>query len=130
MTKTVYSPKMQTFDFTKVKDVLDIGEEWQIIAELKTERREFGVYRLDIDMFWRYDRTTSSAEFGFSTDGGETWNDITQEPKDITDISPFNYGYPLNLEHNYPHFLFRARKEAGQGILDVLFLDITLERKG
>lgn len=130
MTETVYSPKMQTFDFTKERDLLDIGTEWEILAELKPPRREHGAYRFDLDMMYSYDRTTSSADFGFSTDGGVTWFDIHQEAQDISDITPLNYGFPFKLTHSYPHFLFRGRKEAGQGQLDILFLDMSLERKG
>ena len=128
--KTVYSPKMQTFDYTKERDILNIGEEWQTLAELKPPRREHGTYVLAIAMQWNYDRTTSSAEFGLSMDGGMTWSNYIQEPQDITDISAFTYQFPFDLTESYPHILFRGRKEAEQGVLNILFLDLVLERKG
>ena len=130
MIKTAYSPKMQTFDYIKERDVLNVGDVWEVVAELKPGMREPGTYRIDIDMSYTFDRTTTSAEFGFSSDGGVTWNDFTEEPKDKTDVSPFNYGYPFELTHPYPHFIFRAKKETGAGDLDILFLDLSMERKG
>ena len=128
--KTVYSPKMCTSDIIKVRDILDIGEEWQVLAELKPPRREHGTYMFSISMTWEYDRTTSSAEFSFSSDGGKTWNNFSQEPKDITDFSPFSYQYPFDLTESYPHFIFRGRKEALQGEMNVLFLDLWMQRIG
>lgn len=130
MTKTVYSPKMQTFDYTKEENISNVGEEWQVLAELKTPRREFGAYLFGLSMSWRYDRTTSSADFGFSNDGGKTWFDFHKEPTDITDVTPFTYFYPFDSDEAIHHFIFRGKKEAGQGDLDIIFIDMFLERKG
>lgn len=118
-----------TYDYNKIEDVNDIPNTWTPINSLTTPPREAGLYELKVSSIWRYDRTTSSAQFRFRINGGD-WSVFEHEPKDRTDINPFCYVFPYVKSDSDPlTFEFEAEKESTQNQFDIVVSNIVCERK-
>ena len=123
-------PDPMTFDFMKVANVLDIGDAYEDVIELITPLRSAGVYVYNIAVTYTYNRTNSSVFVRVSNDGGATWVELIEEPKDKTDKNPLFYAYPKQIAADEVLKLkVQMKKEAGGATLDVNFADVWIDQK-
>jgi len=118
-----------TYDYVKVKDVLDVPETYIHLATLDIPYREVGTYEFKIAMLRKLNLANKSIFFRYRFNGG-IWQEIISEPKDRTDKVPADYFYPLEWDGGVVVVDFEIRKEDTNGTLDVFFFDAVFERKG
>ena len=116
-----------TYDYSKEAEVNDISSTYTEIVSVSAVR-DAGVYELGVSLTWDFDRTTNSAFFRFSIDGGLTYAYMEQEPADKTNNSPFYYAFPRAHTGGEISILFEARKETGAGTLNISFADAWIKR--
>jgi len=76
-------------------DVAAVNPDWQEILNLNITDAPIGTYEFTISLAWQLDTTSSSACVRYSLDGGNTWVESCEEPKDRTDVRHTMFGYPL-----------------------------------
>lgn len=128
-TKHAYSPKMQTYDYVKDRDILDIPGTYTLVAVLDVPYREVGVYEFKMSMTYSFSSASTSMFYRWRVNGG-VWYEFSSEPKDKTDSISADYYYPI--EHTGGDFKVEVemRKETAAGVLNVYFHDLVFERKG
>ena len=128
MTKSVVQSFPKTYDYSKVKDVLDISDVYTPVAQLETGVREVGTYEFKISMTYKLNLANKSVFYRWRVNGGN-WNELIAEPKDKTDSTAVVYYYPY--EHTGGKFKVEVemKKEDTNGQLDVYFHDLIFERK-
>ena len=105
--------------------VSSIYPNWQEIGRLAVGTISDGIFEYKFSLTYTLDTTTRSAHFRFSTDGGTTWVEFENEPKDSHDASPFAYFFPKTLTaQNHKDIIVEMSKENAGDNLIVLFLDI------
>jgi len=117
-----------SYNFEKVKNLLDISDTYQPIVSLATDRLCEGIYEIKASVTYSYDRTTKSSFFRWRLDGG-AWEEIKKEAKDITDITVSSFFYPTQLSRGVHVLEIEGRKESGGGTFDILFANAIIERK-
>jgi hypothetical protein len=76
-------------------DVSAVKPDWQEILNLNITDAPIGTYEFSISLAWQLNTTSSSACVRYSLDGGNTWVESCEEPKDRTDVRHTMFGYPL-----------------------------------
>ena len=69
--------------------------DWQNLIDL-TASAPIGKYEVTISMVWNYDSNRHSGQFRWTVDGGTTWLETSEEPKDKTDDRPFSVTFPVD----------------------------------
>lgn len=87
-----------------------------------------GTYELKFTFTWTLNSTTTSGYYRWRTNGG-AWNEIQEEPSDITDSRIVSYFYPY--EHGGGTLTVDAEgaKEAGADIMEILYHDLIFDEK-
>ena len=102
---------------------------WTPVVSVAVPTHQAGIYEFKVSVSFTYETTTNSALLRFSTDGGSTWNEFRVEPKDIADVIPWTYFYPVNATENQGLSLeFEASKESAD-TMTVLFADVIIDQK-
>ncbi len=119
---------IMTYDFDKQADILDIGDTYQRLNSLSTDRPA-GIYEIGMSITWKYDRTASSVYFRYVLTNGGTWHEFIKEPTDITDVVAEYYSFPIVHDGGPIGILLEARKETSANSFDILYSDVWVERK-
>lgn len=116
------------YEYAKFTDVLDIGDTWTPVGTLDLNLPANGTYEIGASSTWTFTSTAKSVFTRWRINGG-TWNERVQEPKDAGDIYTNYYAFPS--EYSTGPFLLEVemRKEDAVGTLDLLYLDLFMERK-
>ena len=102
------------------------------LGSLTVPKPPSGVYEYKFSMTWTYSTTNRSAYFRVSYDGGASWFEIRKEAKDTTDLYPIYYAFPhvfTQTGNDDIELLVEYRTEANGDVLNVLYLDLVVERK-
>jgi len=121
-------PDLSFYKFTKVT-AFTVPDDNYIEAGRLTETIEAGTYEIKFSITYTYNTTTKSAFFRWSLDGGATWQEVSEEAKDKTDVRPRYYAFPKVLTAGQKDIIFEAKKEAAGDVMTIDFLDIILDRK-
>ncbi len=117
-----------TYDYSKAKDIIDVGDAYILISELIVTR-DAGVYELGVSTTYTFDRSGHSVYLRFSTDGGISWNEFASAHVNKTDATAEYYAFPHNHTGGTIQIRVEAKKDTSSGQLDINFLDIWIERK-
>lgn len=118
-----------TYDYDKTVDVLNIPDVYTPIAQLITPLRAAGTYVLGFSLTWHFDRTTESVFMRWRQNGG-AWSEYSSEPTERTDSNTGYYEFPADYIQETHDIEVEMRKETAQGIFDLNYLDIFLQRVG
>ena len=129
-TKTVWQEQPKSYDYVKVKDILDVPEVYFPLAVLQTSYRELGVYEFKFSLHFKLGVTNKSVYYRFSLDGGATWHEFVSEAKDRTDSKGYTFMFPIEHTGGEFDFRFEIRKEDDTSELDVFQFAAMIERKG
>ena len=120
---------MGGFHYTSTVDNLDLPETYTEVAALAITSLRAGVYMLGISSTFHLDLVNKSVFSQFALNGAAP-EEFRKEPKDNTDREAFSYSFPYIHNGNTDfHLSLAFRKEDANGTLDVLFANLTLDRK-
>ena len=130
MTETIEkTPFVPTYDYDTASNVTVTNDVYQEVARLTTPSRPAGTYEVKLSMLYSLNSTTTSAYFRFSLDGGVSWTEVIEEPKDITD----NRAKTLLLVDIHTlgikDIVVQARKEVAGDVMTISNLSVIYERK-
>lgn len=121
---------LATFDYHKTNSPIAVGDSWTEINALAIDRPA-GLYVWAVSVTWVFDSSNRSAEFRFSTDGGQTWGEAWRlEPSDNTNRHPLFYSFPVQHAGGPRSVIMQARKLSAQGVLTVTYSDLWYQRVG
>jgi hypothetical protein len=78
-------------------EITEVDPNWLPVNQLVTQEKEPGDYEVLFSLGWSYDVTNKSGKIRFSLDGGATWQERSEEPKDKTDRRTASIVLPLTL---------------------------------
>jgi len=78
-------------------EVTEVDPNWLPINQLVTQEKKIGEYEILFSLGWSYDVVNRSGKIRFSLDGGATWQERSEEPKDKTDRRTASIVLPLTL---------------------------------
>ncbi len=112
-----------SYDLDKRSNLV-MTDTWQTIAEVVTkEKAVIGAeYEIGFSIASTYDQITKSEMFQISYDGGSTWMDFSEEPKDKTNITPrafINVTDAITVAEK-KHVILQAKKETSTGIMKII----------
>ena len=110
------------YEYILASDVTITNDVYQEVCNLTTASLPAGTYQMSLATIYSLNSTTSSAFFRFSTDGGVTWTEASEEPKDITDKRARTVVLVDVFVGGVKNIIIQARKEVAG---DVMVLDIT-----
>jgi len=129
-TSTGGSTAPKTYFFSKVRDILDIGDTYEPIVKVTTPELSAGTVMYGMSWTYSYDANNASVYMRFSINNGSTWNEFISEPSDTTDVNANTYAFPIEVATDGALTLeVEARKETGANQFDVLFFDVWIEKK-
>ncbi len=118
-----------SYAYYKAKDVIDIGDTYELIANLAVDR-DAGVFELGVSFTYNFDRTGHSVYLRFSTDGGSTWNEFTSAHVNKTDATSGYYAFPhVHSADGVIQIRVEAKKDTSAGQFDINFLDVWIDQK-
>ena len=88
-----------------------------------------GTYVMGFSMVYTLNSTSAGMYLRLSTDGGSTWIEYKNEPKDPNDVIPISHSLPVIHNGGTFDIIVEARKEDPVTKLHIHRLDITAERK-
>ena len=121
-----------TYDEKVTKADIDItayAPDWQNITTLNTTR-DAGDYEVNIAIVWNYNLTNKSGKFRWSIDGGTTWLETSEEPKDKTDLRPFSVTFPVNHGGGARQILLDASRENDTHTMTIKYVAVSYKRVG
>ena len=105
--------------------------EWTSIGSLTRAVEANEIWMVGISMAWTYNTANKSAHLRYTIDGGTTWYESQEEPKDKTDTRHITYAFPIVVAADGTiDFRVEVTKQSDDHVLTVEFCDLTLERKG
>jgi len=110
-------------------DVVSFSPDWQNLITLDTDR-DAGVYEVNIAMVWNYDSTNKSGKFRWSVDGGSTWLETSEEPKDKTDLRPFSVTFPVDHSGGVRQIILDAARENDTHTMTMKYVAVSYKRIG
>ncbi len=116
------------YAYNKEKNVLDIGDTYQLISNLSVDR-DSGVFELGISFTYVFNRTGHSVYLRFSTDGGSTWEEFTSAHVNKTDATAGYYAFPHTHDGGTIQIRVEAKKDTSAGQFDINFLDLWIDQK-
>lgn len=116
-----------TYDFSKAENINDIPDTYTTINSLTTPFRVAGVYELKFSLTYSFNLTNKSDFLRWRQDD-DGWNETQEEPSDKTNTIMNSYFYPVVWAGGPTTIEVQMRKEDGQGILDVQFMDLIWQR--
>ena len=131
---TAASGSFHSFDFQKEGigngGKIDVVSDTYVdVCKLVTPHREAGTYMVSFANTFTYSKTTKSAHFRTSTDGGTNWQEIRIEIKDTTNLETQNLIYPGVFSSGVHELIIQAKVEATGDTLSIHYSDIVFERK-
>jgi len=131
---TAASGQFNSFDFKKEGigsgGIIDVTSDSYVdVCKLVTPHREAGTYMVSFANTFTYSKTTKSAHFRTSTDGGTTWQEIRFEIKDVTNLETQNLIYPAVFSSGVQELIIQAKVETTGDTLAIHYSDIVFERK-
>ena len=117
-------PGFTSFDYVKVKDVIDIPQAWTPIATLVTPDRPPGVYQIGFSLTYSFPDTVNSCMIRFTDNDGVNWTTFINEQSDKTNVVPWFYAYPWIHQGGALELRMEAMKEGGNISLDFLYCDL------
>ncbi|OYT57754.1 MAG: hypothetical protein B6U76_00160 [Desulfurococcales archaeon ex4484_217_2] len=126
------SPVEAVFEYDTVNDVTitSTAPDWQQLMEVDVANLISGVYKYTISVAWTLDSTTSSAGLRYSLDGGTTWIESWEEPKDRTDVRHASFASVLVFPTDSPaHLLVQVSKENSGDTLTIKNGSLIIERE-
>jgi hypothetical protein len=121
-----------TYDEKVIKADIDItayAPDWQNLVTLNTSRAT-GNYEVNIALVWNYDISRKSGKFRWSVDGGTTWLETSEEPKDKTDLRPFSIVFPVNHAGGARQILLEAARENDTHTMTIKYVAVSYKRVG
>jgi len=119
---------IRTYDYTKVKDVLDIPETWTPVVIVSGTTIVGKVYELKMAVSGKMADVNDTASIRYRVDGG-TWFVTVKEAKSLDDTFNADYFFPYVATLATTTLEIEATKEAGGGQFDIHFADAIIERK-
>ena len=111
-------------------EITTSGSTWQNIATLNIDREE-GLYDAQLSMVWNYNLTNKSGKFRWSVDGGTTWLETSEEPKDKTDLRPFSIVFPVeHIGGGARQILLEATRENDTHTMTMKYTSVLFKRIG
>jgi len=110
-------------------EVTAVDPDWLPINQLVTQEKEPGDYEVLFSMGWSYDVTNKSGKIRFSLDGGSSWEERSEEPKDKTDKRTSSIILPLTLTTAQTlDIQLEANKEGTDHIMTIHHSLISIQR--
>jgi hypothetical protein len=103
--------------------------DWQNLIDLTIDRPE-GLYEVNISLVWNYNVTSKSGMFRWTVDGGTTWLETSEEPKDKTDHRPFSVTFPVEHTGGTRNIKVEATRENDSYEMTMYFVSATFKRIG
>lgn len=122
----------QLYGFTKVQNLTIAATHpaYEEIARVELKGASPGIYEYKISLSGTLNSTINSMYIRFSIDGGSTWTEMRQEPKDITDTRSFFYAFPREYTTSGDlSLILEGAKENGGDIMVVEFCDVIIDQK-
>ena len=110
-------------------EVTAYSPSWQNLITLDTDRVA-GMYEVLISMVWNYDTANKSGKFRWSVDGGTTWLETSEEPKDKTDLRPFSVLFPVEHSGGARQILLEAAREDDTHTMTMKYISVMYKRIG
>ena len=107
----------------------DPDNQWQNLVDL-TASAPAGKYEVTISMVWNYDSNKRSGLFKWTIDGGTTWLETSEEPKDKTDDRPFSVSFPVDHSGGERNIKVEASRESNSYDMTMYYCAVIYKRIG
>ena len=110
-------------------EITEVSPDWQNLVDLTAEAPA-GNYEVTISMVWNYNLTNKSGLFRWTIDGGTTWLETSEEPKDKTDERPFSVSFPVQHLGGERNIKVEAAKENNTHTMTMYYCAVIYKRIG
>lgn len=119
-----------TYDYNRITNHVVPSTTYTEVARLTTPPRNAGIYKVTTAGICNYSSISSSSYCRTSLDGGLTWLEIENEPKDKTTDTIRGTTSTLVHPGGVIDMIVQAKKEQAAPTFTIIKLDMMIERKG
>jgi len=119
------------YEYNKVQDIsIDTKyPDFTPVNSVVMQQADPGVYEVGVSIKWTLNTASSSGILRYSLDGGTTWYEAWEEPKDRTDDRHAYYAFPIEVTATQDiDFRVEMAKEASNPTMFVRFCDVFIKR--
>lgn len=98
------------------------------VLRLITPPRVAGLYEVKMAMVYTYDNISRPAYFRWSEDGGQTWFEILEEPKDVLNVNVNSFFHPEPFGGGIKDIIIEARCDRVSDTLVLLDMHVVFQR--